>query len=94
MADINLAISKINEICEKADIDLKNNGLLESEILECEFISQVRIQKAFRDSKHCLNFSSHFDTYTKWHHRTTTVPKIQCTKFSGEEVGKFEFKIF
>ena len=41
MADIDLANSKINEICEKADIDLENSGWLESEILESEFISQV-----------------------------------------------------
>ena len=41
MADIDLANSKINKIYEKADIDLENNGLLESEILLSEFISQV-----------------------------------------------------
>ena len=41
MADIDLAYYKINENCEKADIDLENSGLQESEILECEFISQV-----------------------------------------------------
>ena len=41
MADIDLANSKINEICEKADINLEYSGLLESEILESEFVSQV-----------------------------------------------------
>ena len=39
MPDIDLANSKINEIYEKADIDLENSGLLESEILKCELIS-------------------------------------------------------
>ena len=39
--NINQANSKINKICGKADIDLETSGLLESEILECEFISQV-----------------------------------------------------
>ena len=39
MADIDQANSKINEICDKADIDLENSGLRESEHLESEFIS-------------------------------------------------------
>ena len=39
MADIDQANSKINKICEKADIDLENSGLLESEILESGFIA-------------------------------------------------------
>ncbi len=37
IADIDLENSEINEIHEKAHIDLENSGLLESEILESEF---------------------------------------------------------
>ena len=41
MDDIDLVNSKTKEICEKTDIDSENSGLLESEILESEFILQV-----------------------------------------------------
>ena len=84
MTDIDLANSKINEICEKADIDLENIGLLESEILKCEFISQV-----FKKLSNSLPLQNGTTEQLYTH-----VPKIQCTKFCGEEVGKFVFKIF
>ena len=95
MADIDLANSKINEICEKADIDLENSCLQESEILESEFILQV-----FKKLSEIESFVSTFPSPpisepiqngSTEQQLYTHKPKIQCTKFSGEEIGKLEF---
>ena len=95
MANIDQADSKINEICVKADIDLENSVLPESEILESAFISQVF--KKLSEIESIVSTPPSPPTSVPIQNGTTEqqlythVPKIQCTKFSGEEVGKFEF---
>ena len=71
MANIDLANSKINEICKKVDIDFENSGLLESEILESDFISQVFTKLSEIES--IVSTPPSPPTYTKWLDRTTTV---------------------
>ena len=98
MTDIDQASSEINEICEKADIDLENNGLLESEILESEFISQVF--KKLSEIESIVSTPPSPSTLVLIQNGTTKqqlctqVPKVQCTKFIGKEIGKFKFKNF
>ena len=95
MADIDLANSKINEICEKVDINSENSELLESEILEFEFISQVFKKLSEIESiASTPPFLPLQYLYKMAQQLYTHVPKIQCTKFSGEEVGKFKIKKF
>ena len=94
MADIDLENSEINEIHEKADIDLENSGLLELEIWDCEFISQVF--KKVSEIENIVSSPPSLPTWVPIQNDTTEqhVPKIQCMKFSSEEVGKFKFKNF
>ena len=98
MADIKLANSKKREIWKKVDIDLENNGYLESKILEFEFITQVFKKLSEIESIVSTPPSSPtsvpIQNSTTEQQQYTHMPKIQCTKFSGEEVGKFEFKNF
>ena len=98
MADIDRANSRINEICEKSDIDLENGGLLDSEILESVFISQVFKMlseiESIVSTPPSLPPSAPIQNGTTEQQLCTHVPKIQCAKFSGEEVGKFKLKNF
>ena len=98
MADIDQVNSKINEICEKADIDSENSSLRESENLKSDFIAQV-FKKLSEIESIVLTLPSPptsvpIQNSTTEQQQHTHVPKIQCTKFCGDGVGKFEFKNF
>ena len=88
MADIELANSKINEICEKTDIDLEHSGSLESKILKSQFITQVF--KKLSEIESIVSTPPSFLTSVPLQNSTTEqqqythMPKIQYTKFSGD----------
>ena len=98
LSEIDTANSKICEICEKADVDVETSGLMEPVKMESLFISQVfeklsTIERRIVDTPtppSALPVQNGVTDQQLYVH----VLKIQCTKFSGEEVGKFAFKNF